>query len=116
MQRHNILAPVPYRLGWSRSSCMKCIYNNATIWATIGEYFPEELEKILAYELEFGTTIHRSKKTVAELANRAQPLEIDDLEALKQATQETYNLPVFAQPGQWQMPAGAFGTEGCGAV
>lgn len=116
MQRHNVLAPVPYRLGWSRSSCMTCIYNNATIWATINRYFPKRLEEILAYELEFDTTIHRSKKTVAELANRAQPLEIDDLEALKQATQETYNLPIFAQPGQWQTPAGAFGTEGCGAV
>ena len=31
IERHRILAPVPYRLGWSRSSCMTCIYNSRRI-------------------------------------------------------------------------------------
>lgn len=116
MKRHGVAPPVPYRLGWSRSSCMKCIYNNATIWATINKYFPEDLDAILGYEMEFQTTIHRSRKNVYQLASTAEPLEIEDLEALDQARRKEYTLPVFVDEKDWKMPAGAYRTEGCGAV
>ncbi|MEC7469623.1 MAG: phosphohydrolase, partial [Pseudomonadota bacterium] len=41
LKRHRIIAPVPYRLNWSRSSCLSCIFNGPRIWATIREHFPE---------------------------------------------------------------------------
>ena len=116
LERHKIIAPVPYRLGWSRSSCMKCIFNNATIWATLDHHFPGSLDKIAAYEQQFGVTINRSKKPILELARSVRPLEINDKEALIQATQHDYTLPVIQTNGSWQLPAGAFGKEGCGAI
>ncbi|MDT1866882.1 phosphoadenosine phosphosulfate reductase domain-containing protein, partial [Acinetobacter baumannii] len=44
LERHNVAAPVPYRLGWSRSSCMTCIYNSPKVWATIKHYFPNRID------------------------------------------------------------------------
>lgn len=116
LARHRVVAPVPYRLGWSRSSCMTCIYNSARIWATILRYFPHRAEAIVAYEREFGVTISREKLDVMQLAERAMPIEIVDLEALEQACSETYTLPILLKDAQkWERPAGAFGSEGCGS-
>ncbi len=114
--RHGVIAPVPYRLGWTRSSCMTCIYNSPAIWATIRHYFPERAEKIAAYEDRFGTTISRQKINVIAIAGTAKPRRIDDIEALVQAFEEEYTLPVLLGNGEkWVMPAGAFGKEGCGS-
>ena len=116
-RRHRIIAPVPYRLGWSRSSCQTCIYNSGRIWATVARYFPERAAKIEAYERQFGVTISRTRQTVLEIASRYKPFEIDDLEALDQATREDYTLPVALPQGvPWKLPVGAFGKEGCGSV
>ena len=40
LERHRVEAPVAYKLGWSRSSCLACIFNSPKIWATIRKYFP----------------------------------------------------------------------------
>jgi 3'-phosphoadenosine 5'-phosphosulfate sulfotransferase (PAPS reductase)/FAD synthetase len=115
--RHRVLAPVPYRLGWSRSSCMTCIYNGPRIWATINRYFPQRAQTIAGYEDRFGVTISRQRLNVIDLGATAQPFEIHDLAALEQAGQVDYRLPVLAPQGEvWVMPPGAFGSEGCGAV
>ncbi|CAM3838109.1 phosphoadenosine phosphosulfate reductase family protein [Vreelandella rituensis] len=117
LRRHGVIAPVPYRLSWSRSSCMTCIFNSPRIWATINQYFPERTRMIADYEREFDSTISRNRINVVDLASQAQPMEIDDLEALEQAGRSEYSLPVLLEEGQrWVMPAGAFGKEGCGAV
>ncbi|MFO6996405.1 phosphohydrolase [Pseudomonas aeruginosa] len=115
--RHRVEAPVPYRLGWGRSSCQCCIYNSPKIWATIRRYFPDRIAPIAAYEDEFGCTISRQKINVLDLSATADAFEITDLAALDQARQREYTLPIFTPEGQtWQMPAGAFVTEGCGSV
>lgn len=116
LKRHGVIAPVPYRINWNRSSCMTCIYNHARVWATILKYFPERLDAILNYELRFGTTISRSKKTVLELAKSAEPFEITDTEALAQAKQKEYTLRIFCDPAEWVLPEGAFRSEGCGSI
>lgn len=110
--RHQILAPVPYRLGWGRSSCMTCIFNSPRIWATIALYFPERALAVAEYEMEFDTTISRNRINVIDLGAQNAPLEIDDVEALGQAIQAEYTLPIR---GDFTLPAGAYGTEGCGA-
>lgn len=116
LRRHGVIAPVPYRLGWSRSSCMTCIYNGPRIWATIRRHFPERAEQIARYEDRFGTTISRNRINVIAVGATARPYEIDDTEALAQAIGEEYTLPVVLDEGaQWIMPAGAFGNEGCGS-
>lgn len=116
LARHNVIAPVPYRLGWSRSSCQTCIYNSPRIWATIAQYFPERLSRIAGYEKQFNTTISRSRINVIDISTSVRPFEINDLEALEQAISPTYTLPVLQTAGTaWKMPVGAFGAEGCGA-
>ncbi|HFE3442970.1 TPA: phosphoadenosine phosphosulfate reductase family protein [Klebsiella aerogenes] len=116
LERHRVIAPVPYRLGWGRSSCMGCIFNDDRIWATIGKYFPERLESVSRYEGEFGVTISRSKRSVKQRAQGAAPLPITDLEALQQAMSHQYTLPVVLEPrDEWRLPAGAFTKHGCGA-
>ncbi len=111
-----IIAPVPYRLGWSRSSCQTCIFNSDTIFATIHHYFPEKLTPIAAYEDEFGLSIHRNGKNVIERAKSAKPIQIKDEEALKQAVDPEYKLPIFLGDNEkWKLPAGAFAKESSGA-
>lgn len=116
LRRHGVIAPVPYRLGWPRSSCMTCIYSSPVTWATLWEYFPERTKPIAAYEDRFGTTISRNKINVIAVAGTAKPRRIDDIDALGQAFEEEYFLPVLLEAGEtWKMPPGAFGKEGCGS-
>ena len=114
--RHGVLAPIPYRLGWSRSSCQFCIFNSPRIWATLDRYFPERLARIAAYEERFGATISRKQLNVRQVAAQAIPFEITDIEALAQATDPEYHLPVLVPSKDWLLPPGAFGSEGCGSL
>lgn len=114
LRRHNVIAPVPYRLGWGRSSCMKCIFNSGEIWATLQTHFPGSLDQIDGYEQKFNTTIRREKIRIVDLAKKSRPMQIDDKEALVQATQKDYTLPILSVGAQWTMPVGAFSHAGCG--
>ncbi|WHF58015.1 phosphoadenosine phosphosulfate reductase family protein (plasmid) [Shewanella xiamenensis] len=115
LKRHGVIAPVPYRLGWGRSSCMKCIFNDAVIWATLRHHFPGSLDAIAAYETRFNTTISRDRINVIDVSKKARPLEINDKEALIQAMKTEYELPVIlTSSSDWQLPSGAFGKSGCG--
>lgn len=117
LRRYRVVPPVPYRLGWSRSSCMTCIYNSPVIWATIHKYFPERSRAIRDYEQKFDTTVSRKRINVVDLGLTADAIDITDMEALSQARQREYELPVFyGRDSEWKMPSGAFGKEGCGAV
>lgn len=116
LRRHRVIAPVPYRLNWSRSSCQCCVFNSPRIWATIRRYFPERAQRIAELEKRFDCTISRNRINVVDLATQSQAFEITDTEALAQAVETEYRLPVLLPEGQpWKMPAGAFGSEGCGA-
>lgn len=114
LARHGVIAPVPYRLGWGRSSCMKCIFNDATIWATLRHYFPGSLDDIAAYETRFETTISRNRIGIIDVSHQAKPLDIDDREALIQAVEHHYSLPVIQNPAGWRLPPGAHARAGCG--
>lgn len=114
LRRHGVIAPVPYRLGWGRSSCMKCIFNSPEIWATLREYFPGSLDDIAGYEKRFNTTISRSKISIVDISKQAKPMEILDKEALLQAVKKEYDLPITIPSEQWAMPVGAFSYGSCG--
>lgn len=59
----------------------------------------------------------RDRINVVDVASTAKPLEINDIEALEQATRHLYSLPVHTDhPDEWKLPAGAYGREGCGSV
>lgn len=117
LARHRVDAPVPYRLGWTRSSCLTCVFNSPAIWATIRKYFPHRANPIAAYEDEFKSTISRQRINVLDLGATAEAFNITDLDALAQAENREYTLPVFTPEGlSWKLPPGAFGKEGCGSV
>lgn len=112
-----IVPPVPYRLGWNRSSCQLCIFNSDSIIATVNEHWPEKIKEIAAFEREFGISIARSGKNVDERAAAAKPLAIDDAEALEQSFKTEYTLPIFVPEKEiWTLPKGAFSQEASGAV
>ncbi|ELY1753838.1 TPA: phosphoadenosine phosphosulfate reductase family protein [Acinetobacter baumannii] len=113
LERQNVAAPIPYRLGWSRSSCMTCIYNSPKVWATIKHYFPNRIDRIFKYEEQFATTISRKKINVINISEGIQPFNINDLVALDQAMRKEYTLPIFTK--NWELPMGAFNKEGCGS-
>lgn len=116
LESWNMVPPVPYRVGFGRSSCQTCIFNNDRIWATISRYWPERLESVLEYEQQFGVTISRKGLNVLERAKAATPIDVFDEEALIQSTQREYTLPIFVPEGQvWKLPSGAFSKESAGA-
>lgn len=116
IERLNVIAPVPYRAGWSRSSCQTCIFNDEDIWATIKEYWPERLKRIVDYEVRFDLTIHREGINVEQRANKGKVMKIDDEAVLQQITNKEYTLPIFAKKNEWKLPAGAFGKGTSGAT
>lgn len=117
LERHRVEAPVPYKLGWGRSSCLACVFNSPAIWATIRKYFPHRARPIAAYEDEFQSTISRQRINVLDLSETAEAFNITDLDALAQADTRDYTLPVFTPESQtWRLPPGAFAKEKCGSV
>jgi len=114
LEKYKVTPPVPYRLGWGRSSCMTCIFNSPKIWSTISTYYPERAQLIAGYEQKFDCTISRSKIDVVSLSNGIEPFDIQDMEALVQSKIESYYLPVFTD--NWTVPPGAFNKEGCGSL
>jgi hypothetical protein len=93
---------------------MKCIFNDGHIWATLDNYFPGSLDKISMYENRFNTTISRKKIPIVDLARASQPMPIEDEEALAQAIQHAYTLPIIDSSTPWTLPKGAFAHGGCG--
>lgn len=71
LQKHKVRVHPAYYLGWSRLSCMTCIFGNADQWASAKLLFPEQFEQIAQYEEEFKHTIKR-KKSVRELAKEGK--------------------------------------------
>ncbi|SHH58275.1 phosphoadenosine phosphosulfate reductase domain-containing protein [Ferrimonas marina] len=117
LAKHKLIAPLPYRLGFGRSSCMACIFNHDRIWATIGHYWPERMQAIAEYEKQFGVSIHRNGKTVVERAAGVKPIDNLPPELVAQAVATDYTLPLFLDQGQdWELPLGAFSELSSGAV
>ncbi|UFN51684.1 phosphoadenosine phosphosulfate reductase family protein (plasmid) [Roseomonas sp. OT10] len=110
LQRHGVRPHPAYELGWSRLSCMACIFGSAAQWATIRLIAPALFERIAAYEERFGRTIQRAR-SIRALADHGRPypdvLARPDLVAL--ALGETWDLPILGMPSAWMLPAGAFG-------
>lgn len=103
------IVPHPaYRLGWSRVSCMACIFGLADQWASLRVIAPEIFRKIARLEVEFGKTIHQGK-SVIQLADKGTPYAgCDDKELVSLALGNAYPI-ANARTSAWTVPAGAFG-------
>ena len=111
MRRHGIVPAPAYRLGWSRLSCIGCIFGNADQWASLRYLAPAAFERIAAHEDGFGCTIQRSW-SIRALADRGRPYQalIDQPDLARLALQHVWDEPVRTRPEVWTLPAGAFGS------
>lgn len=116
--RHAVYAPPAYILGWSRLSCLFCIFGNANQWASARYVAPELFDRVVRKEAESGLTIHRSK-SVVELADSGTPYAAlsgqDDLIRDILSRDKPWTRPIREQDKTARLvpPAGAFGAS-CG--
>lgn len=114
IRRHHVRPHPAYFLGWSRVSCMSCIFGDPDQWASVRGASPALFDKILAYERRFGKTIRRDGD-VARAADRGESyLRPEDGAALALAMGEHYPQEMLIVPDaeRWEMPRGAFGHSG----
>lgn len=109
IRRHGIVPHPCYRLGFSRASCMICIFSSANQVAAVKKLDPARFAKVVGYEKDFNHTI-RSDIGWDELAEKAIAAEYDPA-IVRLAMSRTYDEPIFTET--WEMPKGAFG-EACG--
>lgn len=107
IERYGIVPHPAYRLGWSRLSCLTCIFGSPSQWATIRHVFPERFRAVADHEAEFGVTIRRGM-TLDQLADRGTPYAaaIAQPELVAFASQGAWTGPITT--ADWTMPAGAF--------
>jgi hypothetical protein len=112
LHRHGILPAPAYRLGWSRFSCLSCIFGGADQWATLRLIAPAWFRRIATYEVQFGCTIHRSRN-INEMADRGRPYEaaLAQPNLVRQALSTKWSEPIRIDPKTWRLPAGAFGNS-----
>lgn len=109
VKKHGIVPHPCYRLGFSRASCMICIFSSAKQAAAVKVLDPKRFDKVVGYEESFNHTI-RSDISWNDLVKKAGHVSFDP-EIAKLAMSREYNEPIFTK--NWIMPAGAFG-EACG--
>jgi hypothetical protein len=100
-------------VGFSRASCLPCIFGNADQWATVKALDPERFARLASYEAEFGVTLKR-KVSLPVLAEKGKAYPMDAADA-RAAMARSFDEPVIMAPGSWVLPKGAFG-ESCGPV
>jgi len=105
IEKYGVLAHPAYRLGWGRLSCIACIFGSKHQFASLSVLNPEQAQKIISYENDFGVTIKR-KLSVEELIADGIPYQMDE-ETMEQALSHEYNQPILVN--DWTLPAGAFG-------
>lgn len=95
-----------YYCGWSRTSCMTCIFGSPSQFATIRKYAPERFERIARLENEFGVSIKRND-FLHKIADSGIPYEVET-GYWEIANSREYNEPIFIG-NSWILPSGAFG-------
>lgn len=111
IKRHRILPHPAYRLGFSRVSCMTCIFGGPQEWATIRLLDQLRFNRIAEYERKFGVTIQREESVIEQAERAAAPLITEaDEELVNEAMSPHFDVSRFIiPPGQeWALPRGAF--------
>jgi len=112
-ERWNIRMHPAYYMGWSRLSCKSCIFGNADQFASANAISPAQINEIIFFEGEFGTTIKRNI-SIKDLLLLGTPYKNITAELAKLATSYTYDLSIIMLPDEkWVLPTGAYG-ESCG--
>jgi 3'-phosphoadenosine 5'-phosphosulfate sulfotransferase (PAPS reductase)/FAD synthetase len=105
IRRYRVNPHPAYRLGWSRLSCMKCIFGSPNQWASAMAIDPVGVEKITMYERRFGITIRRDGPLESAIA-KGRPYDMAP-EVVNLAMSDNFHEPIFID--DWKLPLGAFG-------
>ena len=113
LERHKVNPHPAYHLGFSRVSCMCCIFGNADQWAAVRKIAPQQFAKIMKYEEQFDCTINRNY-SVWEQSLRGRSFVTDtDADLVRLALNKNYTDEIFVPEGQeWVLPRGAFKRQG----
>lgn len=111
LERYRVNPHPCYQLGFSRASCLACIFGNADQWATVKALDPARFGQLAAYESAFGVTLKR-KVSLPVLAARGKIYKMTP-ESIRAAMAQIFDAPVLLGQGAWKLPRGAFG-ESCG--
>lgn len=113
LERHAVNPHPAYRLGWGRVSCAACIFGNPAQWASLRAVAPAQFAAVAALEARWGKTIAR-KGSVIERADKGRAYAAAVAGPLADlAAGDFFTEPIRLAPGEWKLPAGAFG-DGCG--
>lgn len=110
IQRFAIVPHGAYFLGFSRVSCILCVFGSKNQWATNRQIARARFDKVAAYEKDFGVTIHRTLSVVQQ-ADLGTPFAAATGPWVELSLSTTWDIPITTD--DWKLPAGAFG-ENCG--
>ena len=110
LKDYQIEAHPAYRLGWSRLSCMSCIFGNKDQWASVRAIAKKKFGQIYQYEREFGKTIHRSRSVVSSALAGTPYSETRNIKLVNLAMAEEYTGEIESR--EWALPVGAFAESG----
>ncbi|MDR0286895.1 MAG: phosphoadenosine phosphosulfate reductase family protein [Clostridiales bacterium] len=112
LKRYSVTPHPCYACGWSRCSCMMCIFGLPKHWAGIKELFPAEYEAVRQDEITLGFTLD-NKKTLDEYVGDAKScVSHSNSKALRQLVTGQFSQTDIYQK-EWSFPAGAFhGSDG----
>jgi 3'-phosphoadenosine 5'-phosphosulfate sulfotransferase (PAPS reductase)/FAD synthetase len=112
IKEFGVVPHVAYQLGWSRLSCLACIFGSPNQWATILHIFKNRFLQIEAYEEKFGVTIRRSG-TIRAAAEKGTVYKaaLNNPNLVELAKSEEWYAPIIVSPADWVLPAGATGEK-----
>ena len=112
IEKYKVRVHPCYYLGFSRCSCMHCIFVNKNQFATSAKIDPIGIKKIIDLEKEFCVTMKRDVdlKRLIDTGTPYPALKQNELLS-KVAMTTYYPGKIFTQ--NWKLPSGAYG-ESCG--
>lgn len=119
LARWNVNPHPCYHLGWSRCSCISCIFGDPRDWASVRLIDSELFRTIEELEDTFGRTIRMDGLPVGQWADRecergrGPYFDFDaDRALVKLAMGRHYDPADIFVKGKWQRPRGAYGHSG----
>lgn len=114
MERHRVRPAPPYYLGFSRLSCMSCIFLHPDQWATIRMIAPQRFQRIRDLEVLLDHTID-NRLSVVDMAEKGEVPDLAGMNMVEAALSDSYDQTVILPAGEeWLLPSGAYGDAGCG--
>lgn len=68
-EKRRFLPYAAYLPGWSRTSCLGCIFSNADLYAMMREIAPERFQRLVEMEKELNHTIDTNRVPLEQKAN-----------------------------------------------